>query len=62
MQKHLLSKSDLTLKWALEIAQSQEAAARNTQQLKYAVSSMQNAIIAVTRTHCPRLPLKRGSI
>ena len=34
MQKHLLSKSDLTLKWALEIAQSQEAAAWNTQQLK----------------------------
>ena len=34
MQKHLLSKSDLTLKWALEIAQSKEAAAQNTQQLK----------------------------
>ena len=33
-QKHLLSKSDLTLKRALEIAQSQEAAERNTQQLK----------------------------
>ena len=34
MQKHLLSKSDLTLKWALEIAQSKEASAPNTQQLK----------------------------
>ena len=34
MQKHLLSKSDLTLKWALEKAQSHEATARNTQQLK----------------------------
>jgi len=34
MQKHLLSKSDLTLKRELEIAQSQEAAARNMQQLK----------------------------
>ena len=33
-EKHLLSKSDLTLKRALEIAQSQEAAERNTQQLK----------------------------
>ena len=33
-QKHLLSKSDLTVKRALEIAHSQEAAAWNTQQLK----------------------------
>ncbi len=33
-QKHLLSKSDLTLQRALEIAQSQEAAERNSQQLK----------------------------
>ena len=32
-QKHLLSKSDLTLKRALEIAQSQEASERNTQEL-----------------------------
>ena len=33
-QKHLLSKSDLTLQQAVEIAQSMEAAKRNTQQLK----------------------------
>ena len=32
-QKHLLSKSDLTLQQAVEIAQSMEAAERNTQQL-----------------------------
>jgi len=80
-----LAKSDLTLKWALEIAQSQEAAERNTQQLKEgdastfsvesvavsnrkegcyccggtirpigsAVSSMQNAIIAVAKGTLP---------
>jgi len=34
MQKHLLSKSDLTLKRELEIAPSQEATAQNMQQLK----------------------------
>ena len=34
-QKHLLSKSDLTLQQAVEIAQSMEAAERNTQQLKW---------------------------
>lgn len=33
-QKHLLSKADLTLKRALEIAQSQEAAERHAMQLK----------------------------
>ena len=34
-QKHLLSKLDLTLQQAVEIAQSMEAAERNTQQLKW---------------------------
>ena len=34
-QKHLLSKSDLTLPQAVEIAQSMEAAERNTQQLEW---------------------------
>ena len=34
-QKHWLSKSDLTLQQAVEIAQSMEAAKRNTQQIKW---------------------------
>ena len=34
-QKHLLSKSELTLQQAVEIAQSMEAAECNTQQLKW---------------------------
>ena len=53
-QKHLLSKSDLTLQQAVEIAQSTEAAKRNTQQLKWdsTVHSMKPATAKEKECYC----------
>ena len=58
-QKHLLSKSDLTLKRALEIAQSQEAAERNTQKLKEGDTSTLSVESVTVSSKKRELPLQR---